>query len=73
MSKEEIGYSGNHLDDKEFRIKVSTGADIKNANNQAVVGEMFLETGISPSFYIAAATSTEDDSSIYKIGNITAI
>ncbi len=70
---QDINYSGNHLGDKEFRIKVSTGGDINNATGNAIVGEMFLETGASPAFYIAAGTSTMEDSFIYKIADITEI
>ena len=40
----DIGYSGQYLDNKEFRIKVRTGSDIHNATGDAIVGELFLET-----------------------------
>lgn len=67
----DINYSGQYLDNKEFRIKVRTGADIHNATGDAVCGEMFLVTGANPAFYIATETSTKNSSSIYKIANLT--
>ena len=38
----DIGYSGQYLDNKQFRIKVRTGSDINNVKD-AIVGEIFLE------------------------------
>ena len=64
---EEIGYSGQYLDNKEFRIKIRTGADINNVTGDAVCGEMFLVTGASPALYIANQTSTDSSYSIYKV------
>lgn len=67
----DIGYSGQYLDNHAFRIKISTGEDIQNATGNAVVGEMFLVTGASPALYIATETSTDTTSSIYKIADLT--
>ena len=62
----EIGYSGQYLDNKEFRIKVKTGTDISNITGDAVAGEMFLTTGENPAFYICTETSSDDYFEIYR-------
>ena len=67
----DIGYSGRYLDNKEFRIKVRTGADINNATGDAICGEMFLVTGSSPAFYIAGATSTNSTQEVYHVADLT--
>ncbi len=67
----EIGYSGQYLDNKEFRLKIRIGEDILKATGDAIVGEMFLATGASPALYIATETSTADSYSIYKIKDLT--
>ena len=67
----DINYSGQYLDNKDFRIKVRTGADIHNVTGDAICGEMLLVTGVSPALYVATETSTEDSSSIYKIADLT--
>ena len=67
----DIGYSGQYLDNKEFRIKVRTGADINNATGDAICGEMFLVTGSSPAFYIAGATSTYSTQEVYHVTDLT--
>ena len=67
----DIGYSGQYLDDKEFRLKFRTGGDILNAANDAVAGEILLQTGVSPSVYIATQTSTINSNSIFKIADLT--
>jgi len=67
----DIGYSGQYLDNKEFRLKFRTGGDILNATNDAVAGEILLQTGVSPSVYIATQTSTIDSNSIFKIADLT--
>jgi hypothetical protein len=67
----DINYSGQYLDNKEFRIKVRTGEDIANVTGSAICGEIFLTTGASPAMYIATETSTESTSSIYKVQNLT--
>jgi len=69
----DISYSGQYLDNKEFRIKVRTGADIANVTGDAICGEIFLTTGASAAMYIATETSTENTHSIYKVQNLTGI
>ena len=64
----DIGYSGQYLDNKDFRMKVRTGSDITNITGDAIVGEMFLTTGENPAFYICGATSS-DDFEIYKVAD----
>lgn len=68
---EDIGYSGQYLDNKSFRLKLRTGSDIRNITGDAVAGEMFLATGASPALYIATETSTADSYSIYKMKDLT--
>jgi len=63
----DVGYSGQYLDNKEFRIKVRTGADITNATGDAICGEMFLVTGANPAFYIATSMSTDSTQGIYNV------
>ena len=68
----DIGYSGQYLDDKEFRIKFRTGGDILNATHDAIAGEIFLVTGANPSVYVCTKTVTEQSpAEIYKIGDLT--
>ena len=67
----DIGYSGQYLDNKEFRLKIRIGEDILKATGDAIAGEMFLTTGVSPALYIATETSTSDSHSIYKIKDLT--
>lgn len=67
----DIGYSGQYLDNHGFKIKVCTGTDIHNATGNAVAGEIFLVTGASPALYVATETSTDQTSSIYKIADLT--
>ena len=68
--KQDIGYSGQYLDDKVFRLKLKTGSDINNITGSAVIGEMFLVTGESPALYIAKETSTINSCGIYKVANL---
>jgi alpha-tubulin suppressor-like RCC1 family protein len=63
----DVGYSGQYLDNKEFRIKVRTGADIHNVTGDAICGEMFLVTGANPAFYVATETSTDSTQGIYNV------
>ena len=68
----DIGYSGQYLDNKEFRIKVRTGSDIHNATGDAIVGELFLETpkqdeSADPALYVC----TSKNGDIYKIADLT--
>lgn len=67
----DIGYSGQYLDNKQFRIKVRTGADIANATGDAICGEMLLVTGDNPAFYIAGATSTNSTQEVYHVTDLT--
>lgn len=67
----DIGYSGQYLDNKEFRLKFRTGGDILNATGDAIAGEILVQTGVSPAVYIATETSTLDTSSIFKIADLT--
>lgn len=69
--KQDIGYSGQYLDNKTFRLKLRTGSDIQNVTGDAVAGEMFLVTGEAPALYIARETSDIDSYSIYKVANLT--
>lgn len=64
---EDVGYSGQYLDNKEFRIKVRTGANIQNATGDAICGEMFLVTGANPAFYVATSTSSDSTQGIYHV------
>jgi hypothetical protein len=67
-----IGYSGQYLDDKEFRIKIRTGSDIQKTLNNAVAGEMLLVTGASPAIYVCTKTvAGQDPAEVYKIANLT--
>ena len=67
MGFSDIGYSGQRLNNHEYRIKVRAGSDINNVTGDAVCGEMFLVTGATPTFYIATATSTKTTSSVYSL------
>lgn len=67
----DIGYSGQYLDNKEFRLKFRTGGDILNATGDAIAGEILVQTGVSSAVYIATETSTLDTSSIFKIADLT--
>ena len=73
MNPEEINYSGQYLNNTEYRIKIRTGSDIENAKKDAICGEMFLVTGVSPTFYICTQTAGENDAVIYKLPNLTSI
>jgi hypothetical protein len=66
----DINYSGQYLGNKEFRIKVRTGADIQNATDDAICGEIFLVTGSAPSLYAANETSTGGNYPIYKVKDL---
>ena len=37
MNPEEINYSGQYLNNTEYRIKIRTGSDVENAKNDAVI------------------------------------
>jgi hypothetical protein len=71
MNFDDINYNGQRLDNKEFRFKVRTGEDIYNATGDAICGEMFLVTGVTPALYIAKSTSTTDNHGIYKLKDLT--
>ena len=68
---QDIGYSGQYLEDKEFRIKIRTGTDISKVTGDAVCGEIFFVTGSSPGVYIATETSSIDSYEIYKMQDLT--
>jgi hypothetical protein len=69
---QDIGYSGQYLDDKEFRVKIRTGSDIQNTLSDAVAGEMLLVTGASPAIYVCTKTvAGQDPAEVYKIANLT--
>lgn len=69
---QDIGYSGQYLDNKEFRVKIRTGSDIQNTLSDAVAGEMLLVTGASPAVYVCTKTATgQDPAEVYKIANLT--
>ena len=69
---QDIGYSGQYLDNKEFRVKIRTGSDIQNTLSDAVAGEMLLVTGASPALYVCTKTVTgQDPAEVYKIANLT--
>lgn len=70
MNFQDINYSGQRLDDKEFRFKVRTGEDIYNVTGDAICGEIFLVTGESPALYIAKSTSTSGDHGVYKLKDL---
>ena len=68
---QDIGYSGQYLDNKEFRVKIRTGSDIQNTLNDAIAGEMLLVTGASPALYVCTKTVTEQDpAEVYKISDL---
>lgn len=67
---EDIGYSGQYLDNKSFRLKLRTGSDINNVTGDAVAGEMFLVTGEAPALYAATETSSPSSSEIYKVKDL---
>jgi len=73
MNPEEINYSGQYLNNTEYRIKIRTGKDIQNAANDGICGEMFLVTGASPAMYICTETAGESDAVIYKLPDLTSI
>jgi hypothetical protein len=72
----DIGYSGQRLNNHEYRIKIRVGSDINNATGDGVCGELFLETGAAAGslttgkLYIATETSTTSSSSLYKIADL---
>ena len=66
-----INYSGQYYQNKPFAIKVRTGEDITKATNDAICGEVYLETGIAPSLYIGNKTSSEAETSIHRIADLT--
>lgn len=75
----DIGYSGQRLNNHEYRIKIRVGSDINNATGDAVCGELFLTTGYDPgeinitgALYIGTETSTASTSSVYKIADLPA-
>lgn len=74
----DIGYSGQRLNNHEYRIKIRVGSDINNATGDAVCGELFLETGdgggglTTGKFYAATKTSTMSSSNLYKIADLDA-
>ena len=67
---QDIGYSGQYLDNHTFRIKARTGSDIYKATGDCVAGEMLLVTGVNPAFYIATETSSQDSFSIKKVTDL---
>ena len=72
MNPEEINYSGQYLNNTEYRMKIKTGADIGNAKKDCVCGELFLVTGTAgPSLYICTETSGSTDGSIYKVADLS--
>lgn len=71
MNSNDINYSGQYLDNKEFRLKVRTGGDIYNVVSDAICGEIFLVTGASPALYVAKTTSTSGDHGVYKLKDLT--
>ena len=73
MNPEEINYSGQYLNNTEYRIKIRTGEDIQNVTNDGVCGEMFLVTGASPAMYICTESVGENDAVIYKLPDLTSI
>lgn len=73
----DIGYSGQRLNNHEYRIKIRVGSDIDNATGDAVCGELFLTTGydssdtyITGALYVGTETSTASTSSVYKIADL---
>lgn len=70
MNSEAINYSGQYLNNTEYRIKIRTGSDIKNAINNAICGEMFLVTGANPCAYVCTQTAGENDAVLYKMPDL---
>lgn len=73
MNPEEINYSGQYLNNTEYRIKIRTGSDIEKAKKDAICGELLLVTGASPTLYICSETAGEQDAVIYKLPDLTSI
>jgi len=71
MNPEEIGYSGQYLNNTQHRIKIRTGSDINEAKKDAVCGEMFLVTGDYPAVYICTETADVNEAVIYKVADLT--
>jgi hypothetical protein len=71
MNPEEIGYSGQYLNNTQHRIKIRTGSDINEAKKDAVCGEMFLVTGSYPAVYICTETADVNEAVIYKVADLT--
>jgi hypothetical protein len=73
----DIGYSGQRLSNKEYRIKVRLGDNIQNATGSSVCGELLLVTGdnggglTTGKLYCATETSTESSSSIFHVADLT--
>ena len=70
MNPEEIGYSGQYLNNTQYRIKVRAGSDINEAKKDSICGEILFATGVSPMLYICTETTSENDATIYKISNL---
>ena len=71
MNPEEINYSGQYLNNSEYRIKIRTGSDIEKAKKDAICGELLLVTGANPALYICSETAGEQDAVIYKLPDLT--
>jgi hypothetical protein len=70
MNPEEINYSGQYLNNTEYRIKVRTGSDIERAPKDAICGEMLLVTGANPCVYVCTETAGENDAVLYKMPDL---
>ena len=71
MNPEEINYSGQYLNNTEYRIKIRTGSDIEKAKKDAICGELLLATGANPALYICSETAGEQDALIYRLPKLS--
>ena len=76
MNPEEINYSGQYLNNTQYRIKVRTGplANLNKAKKDAVIGELFLATDGSDNadsqLHICIKGTTDSDA-IFKQVTLT--
>lgn len=76
MNPEEINYSGQYLNNTQYRIKIKTGplANLSKAKKDAVIGELFLATdgvdNADSELYICIKGTTDSDA-IFKQVNLT--
>ena len=70
MNSQAINYSGQYLNNTEYRIKIRTGSDIERAAKDAICGEMLLVTGANSCVYVCTETAGENDAVLYKMPDL---